>query len=125
MIEIPIIVGSLIGIFLVRELCKKRNHDINNSDNLIVFIDGYGQIVRVNRTITNRINTIESINKYTETYICDDNITCAITQENIPIGVEVRRLPCNHNFTKSEIDIWLQQNNNRPICREDVILPPV
>ena len=46
MIEIPIIVGSLVGIFLVRELCMKREVNTNNSDNLIVFVDAFGQIIK-------------------------------------------------------------------------------
>jgi len=42
---------------------------------------------------------------------------CAIGQENIIIPYI---LPCNHVFEKENIEQWLINNNNCPLCRRDI-----
>ncbi len=126
MIEIPIIIGSCMCIYLFRELTRKKNRNPNISNetrnNILVFLDINGRIIRVERNTENIINSPETIDNNTETSICDnENIICTITQENIQIGTEIRTLPCNHIFNKEKIDIWLEQNNNCPICRKIII----
>ena len=123
MIEIPIIAGSCMFLYLIRELFKKRARNvIETQDNIIVFLDQNGRVISLTRNENNIINSIEKINNFTKVEICnsEDNI-CCITQEKIPLGSEVRILPCNHKFTKEKIDIWLSENNTCPICREIVI----
>ena len=124
MIEIPIIFGSCMCFFLLRELFRKtRNRNQTQPENnLIVFLDQHGRVISMTRNENNIINSIEKINKFTKIDICNsDDEICCITQECIPIGSEMRVLPCNHKFTKDKIDIWLGENNSCPICREIVI----
>tara|TARA_Y100000813_G_C24084282_1_gene314959 strand:+ start:79 stop:459 length:381 start_codon:yes stop_codon:yes gene_type:complete len=123
MIEIPIILGSCMCLFLLRELFKTKNRNQTQPENnLIVFIDQYGRVISMTRNENNIINSIEKINKFTKLELCNsEDEICCITQESIPLGSEVRVLPCNHKFTKDKIDIWLAENNTCPICREVVI----
>ena len=123
MIEIPIILGSCMCFFLLRELFKTKNRNQTQPENnLIVFIDQYGRVISMTRNENNIINSIEKINKFTKLELCNsEDEICCITQECIPLGSEVRVLPCNHKFTKDKIDIWLGENNSCPICREIVI----
>jgi len=123
MIEIPIILGSCMCFFLIRELFKKRStNQTHPQNNLIVFLDQNGRIVSMTRNENNIINSIEKINKFTKVELCNsDDEICCITQESIPLGTEIRILPCNHKFTKDKIDIWLGENNSCPICRDIVI----
>jgi hypothetical protein len=48
-------------------------------------------------------------------------LICAITQNEITAGTEVRQLPCQHIFVASAIEQWLTSRNNRcPVCRQTV-----
>ena len=121
MIEIPIIIGSCMCFFILIELLKKRNQT-QSQNNLIVFIDQYGRVISMTRNENNIINSIKKINTFTKVKVCNsEDEVCCITQDYIPIGSEIRVLPCNHKFTKDKIDIWLGENNSCPICREIVI----
>ena len=44
---------------------------------------------------------------------------CAISQENITEGTDVRELKCGHFFKKEYIDIWLSENDVCPMCRQN------
>ena len=49
---------------------------------------------------------------------------CAITQNEITTGTEVRQLPCQHIFVATAIEQWLTRRNNRcPVCRGTVSAP--
>ena len=49
---------------------------------------------------------------------------CAITQNEITTGTEVRQLPCQHIFVATAIEQWLTRRNNRcPVCRGTVSTP--
>jgi len=122
MIEIPIVLGSCMFFYLIRELFKKRHRNSNETqNNVLVFVDQNGRVISMTRNENNIINSIEKINNFTQVATCDsEEETCCITQENIPIGTEMRILPCNHKFTKNKIDIWLSENNTCPICRKVV-----
>ena len=122
MIEIPIILGSVILFAATREVFfKKPQNNADNNQELFIITDQYGEIVRIYNS--NRIiNSDQKINNYTTVFKCDDeNIICPLTQEKIPLNTEIRKLKCNHLFTKDRIDIWLRQNNTCPICRENII----
>jgi uncharacterized transporter YbjL len=125
MIEIPIILGSIMFAFLVKELLKKTTLNENQTqteNNVLVFIDQYGRIISMRRNENNIINSLDRINQNTIIEVCNsEDEICCITQEKIQIGTEIRILPCEHKFTKEKIDIWLGENNTCPICREIVI----
>jgi len=52
---------------------------------------------------------------------------CSVCLAGFESGDEVRSLPCNHNFHRSCIDVWLQRSGMCPLCRRMVLphLPPV
>jgi len=122
MIEIPIVLGSCMFFYLIRELFKKRHRNLDETqNNVLVFVDQNGRIISMTRNENNIINPIEKINNYTNVETCKTNEEiCCITQEFIPIGTKIRTLPCNHKFTKEKIDIWLNENSTCPICRKVV-----
>jgi len=53
-------------------------------------------------------------------YIFDKTLNiidkCTICLENI-YEIDLLKIKCNHNFHKKCLDIWLEQNNNCPLCR--------
>ncbi len=51
--------------------------------------------------------------------INDDNI-CSICLANIDKSTQ--KLPCNHEFHKNCIDVWLKNNASCPICRTNIII---
>ena len=117
MIEIPIILGSCMCFFLLRELFKTRSRNQTQPENNRRVIT-----MTRNENENNIINSIENINKFTKVEVCNsEDEICSITQESIPLGSEIRILSCNHKFTKDKIDIWLGKNNTCPICRDIVI----
>jgi len=46
--------------------------------------------------------------------------TCCFCLEDFQDGEEIRRLPCFHIFHQEEIDKWLLENNNCPICKTPI-----
>jgi len=47
---------------------------------------------------------------------------CSICLENYEINDKIIILNCNHIFHKRCLDLWLSNNNNCPICREDIFI---
>ncbi|KAL3074544.1 hypothetical protein niasHT_034881 [Heterodera trifolii] len=45
---------------------------------------------------------------------------CAICLSNYKHGEKIRELMCKHNFHTKCVDVWIKQQNNCPICREDI-----
>lgn len=74
--------------------------------------------------------TLEELNRIAPVYSYDaeeddEPRICAITQNEITVGTEVRQLPCQHIFVASAIEQWLVRRNNRcPVCRQTVSTPP-
>ena len=62
------------------------------------------------------------INEIVETCSKDDEsiIICPITQEAIERGEIIKTLPCGHQFSDS-IDKWIYEENECPVCRDNVI----
>lgn len=117
MIHTPVVLGF--GIFLLStlELMSKLQLQINDSDDLLVFVDPFGEIIDI--TYLNGVYKFRSkINNSTKSYKCiTNNLICPLTQDIIPLNTNVRELNCNHIFTQNNIDIWLRKNNSCPICR--------
>ena len=65
---------------------------------------------------------IKKMNEIVEAYNKDDEsiIICPITQEAIERGEIIKTLPCGHQFSDS-IDKWIYEENECPVCRENVI----
>jgi len=50
-----------------------------------------------------------------------DNQVCAICQEAMNTGIQIRRLThCRHLFHTRCIDTWFQRNVHCPVCRHDI-----
>lgn len=67
--------------------------------------------------------TIEEIENATLLYTASRNLedNCAICQDVIESGQEVRRLHhCSHSFHRDCIDTWFQENVHCPTCRHDI-----
>jgi len=48
-----------------------------------------------------------------------DFASCSICLEQIQVGDQFRRLPCEHTFHKSCLDLWLLRQGSCPMCKFD------
>ena len=46
---------------------------------------------------------------------------CSICHETVQIGDDVRKLPCDHTFHQSCIDVWVLQHATCPNCRRALL----
>lgn len=75
------------------------------------------------------ILTMAEFDRVSPRYVYEGNtdtepIQCAITQQDIVSGMEVRRLPCGHIFTSQSIEEWITRRNSQcPVCRNRVERP--
>ncbi len=61
-----------------------------------------------------------------EETICNYEITCPITFDNIPIGEESIALPCGHRFSPDAIKTWLSEKSHQcPVCRRRYDKEPI
>lgn len=51
----------------------------------------------------------------------DAHETCAVCIEQFKVGESVRSLPCQHQFHKSCIDLWLMEKPTCPMCKLDIL----
>jgi hypothetical protein len=51
----------------------------------------------------------------------DNECRCLICQFEYEQNEEIRRLPCGHCFHKSCVDVWLQQRDLCPYCRQCIV----
>lgn len=94
-----------------------------------------GSANQLNSVINNSFNdestpeTIDSeiidslpISKFKESeVVCDSCLTCRICLDDFIEDVEIRQLPCKHNFHKDCIDIWLKNYGSMcPLCQTDL-----
>ena len=57
---------------------------------------------------------------------CNQEVTCPITFDNIPIGEESIALPCGHRFSPSAIKTWLSEKSHQcPVCRRSYEKEPI
>lgn len=57
---------------------------------------------------------------------CNQEVTCPITFDNIPIGKESIALPCNHRFSPNAIKMWLGEKSHQcPVCRRSYEKEPI
>lgn len=111
---------GLLAISTCEILTNKNSRGNDQRDNIIFFVND-GIITHINKN-GKKINNLNYINKRTQVYLNDDiEKICPITKENIELGEDVRILKCGHEYSKNNIDLWLQQNNTCPMCRIDVI----
>jgi len=102
-------------------VAKRRRARYDNS-NFLVFYDNNGMrhILRLDVSNWNRNNSQTIIDNSTKEYIATTDMgLCAISQENITEGTDVRELKCGHFFEKKYIDIWLSENDVCPMCRQN------
>lgn len=65
--------------------------------------------------------TQEQIENSTSVSKARGEYECAICQDNITPGIEIRTIShCNHIFHKDCIDTWFRQNVKCPVCRHDI-----
>ncbi|KAL3109390.1 hypothetical protein niasHT_015235 [Heterodera trifolii] len=68
-------------------------------------------------------NVLKAMKKMPEHQIngqSDSIQQCAICLSNYKHGEKVRELMCKHNFHTKCVDVWIKQQNNCPICREEI-----
>ena len=122
MIEIPLIIGTLIIVYIIKKInaiCKSLNR-INTENQIIFIMLDIDSLVSLQNKY-NIKNSINKINVNSIIYKCnDDKSFCSLTQDIIPINEDIRVLKCDHYFTKMQIDIWLMSNNVCPVCRQFV-----
>ena len=46
---------------------------------------------------------------------------CSVCHETVQIGDDVRKLPCDHTFHQSCIDVWVLQHATCPNCRRALL----
>ena len=120
MIYVPVIFGMGVVLLSTLELLSQFNLRINESNDLLITIDHFGDIINITY-INQNCNSKKKINEFTKSYKCKNNtLICPLTQDYIPINSQVRELNCSHVFTQNNIDIWLKKNNSCPICRNIV-----
>jgi len=65
------------------------------------------------------------LHKFTSTVNTDtiDNLLneCSICIEQFQVNEKILTLPCSHIYHKSCLQKWLINNQNCPLCREDII----
>ncbi|RNA26665.1 RING finger, partial [Brachionus plicatilis] len=47
--------------------------------------------------------------------------TCAICLENYQENDQIRELPCGHYFHQKDVDLWLLEHRNCPMCKINII----
>ena len=93
----------------------------------------YGEVIRRRHNETNlhiegfRYKsglTIKQLNEKTELSICkQENMFCAICQDDCKIDKDIIRiLKCKHFYHFKCIDWWLNENNNCPLCKQQVLI---
>jgi Ring finger domain len=55
------------------------------------------------------------------THIDDSEHKCLVCQFEYENNEDIRRLPCGHCFHKSCVDVWLQQKDMCPYCRQCIV----
>jgi len=63
----------------------------------------------------NRIETLPKVIISQE--LVDACIECAVCQEKLTLGEEVRQLPCRHYYHFDCIEPWLKMHDSCPVCR--------
>ena len=65
------------------------------------------------------LNNVRNLNLISEPQnrVIREPITCSICLDNIS-NSDVKELQCNHKFHRNCINIWLQDNNTCPLCRQ-------
>jgi len=67
------------------------------------------------------VQQIESSSSLRQASSADESQTCSICQDSYTEGQAIRSINhCNHNFHKTCIDPWFQQNVRCPVCRYDI-----
>ena len=57
---------------------------------------------------------------------CNQEVTCPITFDDIPIGKLSIALPCNHRFSPNAIKTWLNEKSHQcPVCRRGYPKEPI
>ncbi len=99
--------------------------------NLMNLLSGIPAIPRVQRNLPNSFlepvvvrPTTEQIESGSERAFPQEETTCAICQDAIPVNQMCRRLrACNHAFHISCIDQWFARDVRCPTCRHDIREP--
>ena len=47
--------------------------------------------------------------------------TCSVCLEDFKDGDTIKKLNCNHIFHKDCLEPWLNENNNCPLCRQNIV----
>ncbi len=99
--------------------------------NLMNLLSGIPPLPRVQRNLPNSFlepvvvrPTAEQIEAGSERVFPEEETTCAICQDAIPVNQMGRRLrSCNHTFHISCIDQWFARDVRCPTCRHDIREP--
>ncbi len=94
---------------------------------MIIFIYKFIQLaIKKRERIKEVINKIKNNNtpsdneKYKNIIYLKQNIgECVICLDDIDIFENIKNLNCNHKFHKECIDLWLQEKNTCPLCRQN------
>ncbi|CAI9109938.1 OLC1v1009880C1 [Oldenlandia corymbosa var. corymbosa] len=53
--------------------------------------------------------------------LAKSNVVCAVCKDDIPVGLNVTKLPCSHHYHKDCILPWLAIRNTCPLCRFELL----
>ena len=76
------------------------------------------RIIRQNgRSIPINVNSLNTL------LLCNElpDESCSVCLEDFKEGDTIKKLNCNHIFHKDCLEPWLNENNNCPMCRQNII----
>ncbi|CAF0724972.1 unnamed protein product [Brachionus calyciflorus] len=69
--------------------------------------------------------TLKALSKMVVRKISNDDKelteACAICLENYQVNDQIRELPCGHYFHQKDVDVWLLEHRNCPMCKINIL----